>query len=457
MGSEWTETTLGDVSTEVSYGYTESATTEKVGPHFLRITDIQNGVVDWSSVPFCPIDDSKLKKYLLKRGDIVVARTGNSTGENYIYTGIEDTVFASYLIRFRIDRSKVDPFYVWYNMRSQSWWDFVSSSKTGSAQAGANAKLLRLFPLSFPDIYEQKSIAHILGTLDDKIELNRQMNATLEAMAQALFKSWFVDFDPVIDNALAAGNSIPEPLQAKAEVRAALGDQRKPLPEAIQKQFPSRFVFSEEMGWIPEGWEVVPVTTMVDTISDTYPFKNKDKVIFLNTGDILEGTFLHNDFSDVPGLPGQAKKSIQYGDILFSEIRPKNKRYAFVDFESKEYVVSTKLMVLRSKGRFDSLFPYFLLKQSRTIDYLQHIAESRSGTFPQITYTQLDQVGVAIPSDDSVHRYFTSSVLRDNFRKSQFIHSNISTLGKIRDTLLPKLLSGELRIPDAEKLVADSV
>ena len=104
--------------------------------------------------------------------------------------------------------------------------------------------------------YEQKAIAHILGTLDDKIELNRQMNATLEAMAQALFKSWFVDFDPVIDNALAAGNSIPEPLQAKAEVRAALGDQRKPLPEAIQKQFPSRFVFSEEMGWIPEGWEV---------------------------------------------------------------------------------------------------------------------------------------------------------------------------------------------------------
>ncbi|WXG55240.1 MAG: hypothetical protein RNU03_00875 [Candidatus Sedimenticola sp. (ex Thyasira tokunagai)] len=78
-------------------------------------------------------------------------------------------------------------------------------------------------------------MAHILGTLDDKIEFNRQMNATLESMAQALFKSWFVDFDPVIDNALAAGNPIPEPLHARSEVRKTLGDQRKPLPEAIQK------------------------------------------------------------------------------------------------------------------------------------------------------------------------------------------------------------------------------
>ena len=105
-----------------------------------------------------------------------------------------------------------------------------------------------------PPINEQEGIVEVLGTLDDKIELNRQMNATLEAMAQALFKSWFVNFDPVIDNALAAGNPIPDALQKRAEVRRALGDRRKPLPADIEQHFPDRFVFSEEMGWIPEGW-----------------------------------------------------------------------------------------------------------------------------------------------------------------------------------------------------------
>ena len=82
-------------------------------------------------------------------------------------------------------------------MRTQRWQDFINSSKTGSAQAGANAKVLGLFPLTLPPLAEQKAIAAVLGALDDKIELNRRMNATLEAMARALFQSWFVDFDPV--------------------------------------------------------------------------------------------------------------------------------------------------------------------------------------------------------------------------------------------------------------------
>lgn len=93
---------------------------------------------------------------------------------------------------------------------------------------------IKQFKYSLPPLPEQKAIAHILGTLDEKIELNRRMNETLEQMAHTLFKSWFVDFDPVIDKALAAGNPIPEPLQKRAEKRKALGDKRKPLPEDIQ-------------------------------------------------------------------------------------------------------------------------------------------------------------------------------------------------------------------------------
>ncbi len=142
MAGEWEETTLGDISSDVSYGYTESASESKVGPHFLRITDIQNGVVDWNTVPYCPISESDHTKYQLRNGDILVARTGNSTGENFLYRGQTDAVFASYLIRFRVKERKADPVFVWYNLRSRRWWDFINSAKTGSAQAGANAKVL---------------------------------------------------------------------------------------------------------------------------------------------------------------------------------------------------------------------------------------------------------------------------------------------------------------------------
>jgi len=198
MNGERRTVILAEISSEISYGYTTSAKAERIGPRFLRITDIRGGSVTWDTVPFCKIPDSQIPKYLLEKGDIVVARTGNSTGENYLFKGDEDTIFASYLVRFRISSSIADPRYVWYTMRSPAWWNFIQGVKTGSAQAGVNAKILSMFRLPLPPLPEQRAIAHILGTLDDKIELNRRMNETLEAVAQALFKSWFVDFDPVV-------------------------------------------------------------------------------------------------------------------------------------------------------------------------------------------------------------------------------------------------------------------
>ena len=112
MTGKWISTTLADVSSDVSYGYTESASKDKIGPHFLRITDIQNGFVDWGNVPYCAISKINHQKYRLVNGDIVVARTGNSTGENFLFKGKEDAVYASYLIRFRVDYQNIDPTFV---------------------------------------------------------------------------------------------------------------------------------------------------------------------------------------------------------------------------------------------------------------------------------------------------------------------------------------------------------
>jgi type I restriction enzyme S subunit len=140
------------------------------------------------------------------------------------------------------------------------------------------------------------------------------------------------------------------------------------------------------------------VGSVVASVSDTHQ-RGKTHLIFLNTSDILLGKVLTQAYSPVANWPGQAKKSIQRNDILFSEIRPANGRWAFIDFDAEDYVVSTKLMVIRS--RTDRVLPkffYHFLTSVKTTSWLQHLAESRSGTFPQITFDQISELEIALPS-----------------------------------------------------------
>ena len=144
-------------------------------------------------------------------------------------------------------------------------------------------------------------------------------------------------------------------------------------------------------------WSLVTVGRLADSISDTHKF-GKDQLVFLNTSDVLLGKILHNRYSAVSAWPGQAKKSIRRDDILFSEIRPANGRWAYVDVDANDFVVSTKLMVIRSRGgEVVPRFLYHFLTSSATTQWLQHLAESRSGTFPQITFDQVAELELALP------------------------------------------------------------
>lgn len=145
------------------------------------------------------------------------------------------------------------------------------------------------------------------------------------------------------------------------------------------------------------NWPIVKVGELADSVSETHRLEKK-QLIFLNTSDILLGRFLHHTYTEVQNWPGQAKKSISKNDILFSEIRPANGRWAFVDHEAVDYVVSTKLMVIRARShKANSRFLYHFLTSGITTGWLQHLAESRSGTFPQITFDQIAELEIPIP------------------------------------------------------------
>lgn len=153
----WVETTLGNLS-DINYGYTEKASFEANGPHFLRITDIQNNDVNWGKVPYCPISKADYAKHKLETGDIVFARTGATTGKSYLLSNPPEAVAASYLIRLRVKSDALLPEFVKFFFQTKGYWDVVNAGMTGSAQGGFNASKLAAMEITYPDCRDTQRV-----------------------------------------------------------------------------------------------------------------------------------------------------------------------------------------------------------------------------------------------------------------------------------------------------------
>ena len=184
---------------------------------------------------------------------------------------------------------------------------------------------------------------------------------------------------------------------------------------------------------------LVYLDELCDSISETYDKNTKD-IVLINTSDVFNGKVLNHEFVPNKDIKGQFKKLFQKGDILYSEIRPANKHYAFVDFESKDYVASTKLMVLRpKKEKIRSKYLYYILKNKDVVNFLQGLAESRSGTFPQITFSELSTIDIDLPSLENQDIIVE---IIDN------IESKIENLEKINKNLSLELTNSQYKLED---------
>lgn len=197
---------------------------------------------------------------------------------------------------------------------------------------------------------------------------------------------------------------------------------------------------------MPDDWQIVPLDELCDSISKKHRF-NKPELIFLNTGDVENGMVLHNNYSEVSQMPGQAKKSIAINDILYSEIRPINKHFTYVNFNADDYVVSTKLMVLRAKGISPRRL-YQFLTMPDTLNELQHEAETRSGTFPQIRFDNIQQLEMIVASEQIENEY--SERLNTIYSMIDSNNAENQHLAALRDTLLPKLMNGEIDVSEVK-------
>ncbi len=189
----WKWVKLGEVAENLQYGYTDK-TKDNGNAKYLRITDIQDNNVDWESVPFCQIEENRKKQYLLKENDIVIARTGATTGKSFLIKKVDNSVFASYLIRLSLQMKKVNVQFVWYFMQSEFYWNQITEVSSGIAQPGVNATKLSnlIFPL--PPLEEQQKIVEILESLlnkEEEVKILLDMEEQIELLEKSILSMAF--------------------------------------------------------------------------------------------------------------------------------------------------------------------------------------------------------------------------------------------------------------------------
>jgi type I restriction enzyme S subunit len=284
-----------------------------------------------------------------------------------------------------------------------------------------NQTILSQIPASVPLPDEQRAIAHILGTLDDKIELNRRMNETLEALARAIFKSWFVDFDPV---------------RAKAEGREPTG-----MDAATAALFPDSFQESP-LGKIPKGWGVrrLGEVTGVNkrTISAGYPHRT---IEYIEISSVVTGKLSGSTKYELNEAPSRAKRLVAHGDTIWSCVRPNRKSYLFIYNPTPNLVVSTGFAVLTPK----QVSRTYLFEWVTTEDFVEYLSYNADGSaYPAVRPERFSEAEILLPPLALLDRFEqVAGPMRDkiahNDRESR-------TLAAIRDALLPKLISGEIRV-----------
>jgi len=407
MSSEWIECRLGDVIT-LKRGYDLPKQSREHG--YVPIVS-SSGISDYHSVA------------MAKSPGVVTGRYG-TIGNVYFLT---EDYFPLNTTLYVTDFKGNDPRFISYHLRSI---DFNSCSDK-AAVPGVNRNHLHELETLIPPIAEQKAIAHILGTLDDKIELNRKTNETLEAMAKALFKSWFVDFDPV---------------RAKAEGRPT------GLPAEISDLFPDSFEDSE-LGEIPRGWKMGRLEEILE-IDPPRQLRRGSISPYLEMKGVP--TSGHNAV-DVIGREFSSGSKFRNGDTLLARITPclENGKTAFVDFlkDGETGWGSTEFIVMCGRREEINPFAYYL---ARSEVFRHNAIQNMVGSSgrQRVPSDAVSGFTLTLPPEGILVMF--GLLATDLMRRIRANADQSVILSKIRDALLPKLISGEIRIPDDEKMLEEA-
>ena len=377
-------------------------------------------------------DKERLSKYTLRKGDIVFSRVGSVDRRSLVRDEEIGWLFSGRCLRVRPDKLIIDPTYLSYYLGHSKIKYHIRSIAVGATMPSLNTNLLSGLEVLYPpDIKEQNIISHILGTLDEKIELNKKTNETLEEIAKALFKSWFIDFDPV---------------KAKAEGRST------GLPDEISDLFPDSLEESE-IGQIPNSWDTKKISDWGETVCGKTPSTKNESYygndyMFVTIPDLHKGLHITSSSKGLSksGAELQSKKLLSKGSILVSCIATPG----LIGVVQESCFTNQQINSITPNNKNCTWFIAFYLLMNK--DLLLSFGGGGS-VFFNLNKSKFDSIEILSPPEKIIDK-FNQSVfpLMD---KCFALKREISFLSNIRDALLPKLISGELRIPDAEKIIEE--
>ena len=444
MASEWNSEPLDrlvDPARGISYGIVQPGAPTNDGVPIVRVSDIRDGRISTNEpLRVSRSIEAAYSRTRLRGGELLLTLVGTVGEAAVAPASLEgwNTARAVAVIPVRDD---IGSYWVKLALQGPDIQHIIASRLNTTVQATLNLRDVAKLPIVMPPASERRRIAHILGTLDDKIELTRQMSATLEAMARALFESWFVKFEPV---------------RAKAEGR----DTR--LPADIAALFPDGFEMSE-IGEVPKGWRVSPVGSIV-TLMKGCSYRSSElaqsRTALVTLKSFLRGGgYRRNGLKEFVGsykatqvlASGELVVALtdvtQNADVIGCPARiPSRTPY-------QTLVASPDVGILRSQNSTPwQPYIYFSLLSTSTRDAVKACASGT--TVLHLDVKAFGAVPLIVPANDLLETF--GAVIANIWTREDCNSVDCDTLTQIRDTLLPKLISGDLRVPDAERFLADA-
>lgn len=438
----------------ISYGIVQPGSHDPNGTPIVRVTDVRDGRVN-TDQPLKVKKEiaGKYSRTTLRGGELLLTLVG-TVGELAI---VPETMAGWNTARaVAVIPVLDDPGATWvkYALEAGPAREYIKSRLNTTVQATLNLRDVSAFPVPLPSKLYRDFVIDVLDPIDKKIDINRGLNMSLEECAQAIFKSWFIDFDPVVYNAVQAGYSVPERFQAAA-ARYRDNPGLMKLPRHILELFPDRFEDSE-LGAIPSGWAVKSLASLVELIGGGTP-KTKmpeywgGKIPWFSVVDAPNESDLwvvdtEKHITEM-GLENSSAKILPEETTIISA-RGTVGKCALV---GEPMAMNQSCYGVRPISGYGAFFINFLLRKK--IDYLQQ--SGHGSVFNTITRSTFEAIKV-VDCGPELSGFFDEQVDPLLYGLLNRIREN-ATLAGMRDTLLPKLISGELRIPEAEKLAAEAV
>ncbi|WP_320047475.1 restriction endonuclease subunit S [uncultured Ilyobacter sp.] len=409
---EWKEVKLQDVVTKLGDGLHGTPKYSDDGEYyFINGNNLFEGKIIFTDKTK-RVDFEEYSKYKKELSNRTIMVSINGTLGNIAFYNGEKVILGKSACYFNV-KECVDKNYIRYTLSGNNFKNYIENYSSGTTIKNLSLKAMREYPVNLPPIHEQQKIASILKSLDDKIELNNQMNQTLEEMAQSIFKEWFVEFN-------------------------------FPNEEGVPYKDNGGEMVKSELGEIPKGWRVGSIDEIIE-INPRVTLKKGDTAKYVDMKALSENQSIISGVIEREFKGSGTKFSNE--DTLMARITPclENGKTGFVNFLQEDEAAwgSTEFNVLRSKNRIAKAFTYFLARDKNFRDYAIANMNGSSGR-QRISGKILELYEIPIPSEDILDKF--GDIATSFMKQIQKNGEEIETLIKTRDALLPKLMSGEVRV-----------